>query len=154
MNDLTGKQTDRLDFVHNTIHEMLCALAGREIEEDVSVIAEISDLAEEYICNKLGLMTDQEFAPYVEDSAVSKQEPLEDKNTTMLSRYLMTRKVIAKRGDRIVAISHLLSLLKHCGDDTIPVSPSALASCADMIDSELCGILEGLDDFIFPTEKP
>lgn len=70
----------------------------------------------------------------------------------MLKRYLMTRKTIAKRADRISALSHLLSLLKHCGDDTVPVSPTALADCADLIESELCGILECLDDFIFPTD--
>jgi hypothetical protein len=52
----------------NAIHNLLCALAGRDIEWDISVIAEISDLAEEHICDKLGLMTDLEFAPYVEDS--------------------------------------------------------------------------------------
>ena len=67
MSDLTDKEVDRLDFVHNAIHDLLCALAGREIEWDISVIAEISDLAEEHICDKLGLMSDREFAPYVED---------------------------------------------------------------------------------------
>ena len=73
-------------------------------------------------------------------------------DANMLRRYLETRKVIAKRTDRISSISHLLSLLKHCGDDTVPVSPSALANCAGQIESELCGILEDLDDFIFPTD--
>lgn len=74
MNDLTSKEVDRLDFVHSTVHQMLCALAGQDIEEEIGVIAEISDLAEEHICNKLGLMTDREFAPYVEDSTDSKKE--------------------------------------------------------------------------------
>jgi len=73
MSDLTDKETDRLDFVHNTIHSTLCTLAGREIEWDISVIAEISDLAEEHICDKLGLMSDREFAPYVEDPPDRKQ---------------------------------------------------------------------------------
>ena len=73
MKDLTDKEVDRLDFVHNTIHNLLCALAGRDIEWDISVIAEISDLAEEHICDKLGLMTDREFAPYVEDPPDSKE---------------------------------------------------------------------------------
>ncbi len=70
----------------------------------------------------------------------------------MLRRYLDTRKVIGKKADRIIGVAHLLSLLKHCGDDTVPVSPSALADCADLIDSEICSILEYLDDFIFPTD--
>ena len=69
-----------------------------------------------------------------------------------LDAYLDTRKVIGKKADRIVAVTHVLSLMKHCGDDTVPVSPAALANCADLIDSELCSILEYLDDFIFPTD--
>jgi len=81
-----------------------------------------------------------------------KRRPLEGVSKYMLRRYLETRKVIAIRADRISAVSHLLSLLKHCGDDTVPVSPAALANCADQIESELCGILEDLDDFIFPTD--
>ena len=67
MDDLTDKEVDRLDFVHSTIHQMLCTLAGQDIEEDIGVIAEISDLAEEHICDKLGLMSDREFAPHVTD---------------------------------------------------------------------------------------
>lgn len=70
----------------------------------------------------------------------------------MLRRYLETRKDIAKRADRISAIAHLMGLLRHCGDDTVPVSPTALANCANLIDSEICSILEYLDDFIFPTD--
>ena len=82
----------------------------------------------------------------------TKKSPVKGIDAKMLQRYLTTRKVIAMRADRIIAVSHLLSLLKHCGDDTIPVSPSALANCADLIDSEVCGILESLDFFIFPTD--
>ena len=67
MRDLTTKETERLDFVHNSVHGMLCEVAGQDIEEDIAVVSEISDLAEEYICNKLQLMTDYEFAPYVSD---------------------------------------------------------------------------------------
>jgi len=81
-----------------------------------------------------------------------KKRPVTGIDAKMLRRYLETRKTIAKKADRIIAVSHLLSLLKHCGDDTVPVSPSALANCADLIDSELCGIIECLDDFIFPTD--
>ena len=73
-------------------------------------------------------------------------------DSNMLRRYLETRKVVAKRTEKISSISHLLSLLKHCSEDTVPVSPTALANCADQIESELCGILENLDDFIFPTD--
>jgi hypothetical protein len=70
----------------------------------------------------------------------------------MLRRYLETRKDIAKRSDRISALAHLMGLLRHCGDDTVPVSPHALAVTAQMIDSDTCGIVESLDDFIFLTD--
>jgi hypothetical protein len=65
--ELTRAELDRLDFVHNTIHQMLCDLAGREIEWDMEPIGEISDIAEELICNQLKLMTEQEFAPFLEE---------------------------------------------------------------------------------------
>jgi len=81
-----------------------------------------------------------------------KKNPVKGIDAKMLTRYLMTRKSISKKADRIITVAHLLTLLKHCGDDTVPVSPSALADCADLIGSEVCGILESLDDFIFITD--
>ena len=81
-----------------------------------------------------------------------KKTPVKGIDAKMLRRYLETRKTIAKKANRIIAVAHLLSLMKHCGDDTVPVSPTALADCADLIDSEICSILEYLDDFIFPTD--
>ena len=65
-----------------------------------------------------------------------KKSPVKGIDARMLRRYLDTRKVIGKKADRIVAVTHLLGLLKHCGDDTVPVSPTALANCADLIDGE------------------
>lgn len=64
--ELTDDEIQRLDYVHNSIHHLLCNLAGQEIEWDISVIEEISDLAEEHICGKLKLMTPKEYAPYIE----------------------------------------------------------------------------------------
>jgi hypothetical protein len=81
-----------------------------------------------------------------------KGSPVKGIDARMLRRYLDTRKTIAKKADRIVAVAHLLNLMKNCPDDTVPVSPSALANCAGLIESELCSILEYLDDFIFPTD--
>lgn len=56
---------DRLDFVHNTIHQMICCLAGQEVEWDMEVIGEISDQVEELVCGRLKLMPDHQFAPYL-----------------------------------------------------------------------------------------
>ncbi len=66
-----------------------------------------------------------------------------------LRRYLETRKAIAKRADRIGNLTYILSLLEHCDQDTIPVSPQVLASLADQINSDICGIVECLDEFIY-----
>lgn len=63
---MTDKQIARLDFVHRQIYELLCHLAGRAIPWDMEVIGEMSDVAEEHICGKLGAMTPKEFAPYDE----------------------------------------------------------------------------------------
>ena len=42
----------------------------------------------------------------------------------------------------------MLSLFEFCGDDTVPVSTPTLVSLADMINSDICKIVEILDDFI------
>ena len=63
--ELSRQEMDRLDFVHNTIHQMICQLAGQEVEWDVEVIGEISDLVEELVCRRLKLMSDRQFAPYL-----------------------------------------------------------------------------------------
>lgn len=81
-----------------------------------------------------------------------KKIPFKGINADMLRRYLDMRDAIAEKAERIIALSHVLSLLKHCPDDTVPMSPSALASCAEMINSDLCDIVDALDDFIFPTD--
>lgn len=70
----------------------------------------------------------------------------------VLERYLETRKVIAGHAERVVTLSHLLGLLRHCAADSVEVSPSALAAVADLIDSDICSIQETLDDFIYPVE--
>ncbi len=66
-----------------------------------------------------------------------------------LHRYLKARKVIGERADRILNISRMFSLVKHCGDDTLPISTHALAFFFDMINSDVCKIIESLDDFIY-----
>lgn len=66
MDSLTPKQMERLDLVDNTIHQMLCDLAGCDIEWHTEYIYEIAELAEELICNKLKLMTEMAFRPYLE----------------------------------------------------------------------------------------
>jgi hypothetical protein len=67
----------------------------------------------------------------------------------VLESYVEMRKAVTKHVDRIVAITSLLMLLKHCGDDLIKVSPMALSELADQIDSDACAIQDLLDDFIF-----
>ena len=67
----------------------------------------------------------------------------------VLAKYLEARQAVTKHADRIVAVTHLLGLLRNCPDDTIEVSPMALAVVADLVDSDICGIQEQLDEFIF-----
>lgn len=64
--ELTPRQMEQLDEVDNACHQLLCTLAGQEVEWDMAHIGEIADVFEDIICNELGLMTDMEFRPYVE----------------------------------------------------------------------------------------
>jgi hypothetical protein len=76
---------------------------------------------------------------------------LEKIDKEVLERYVETRNTIAKRSDRIVALSHMLNLLRHC-DGEIEVDPSSLAVVGDLVDSDICSILEMLDAFIYVVE--
>lgn len=62
---LSNAEIDRLDFLHNRIHEMVEDVVGKELVWDMELIGEISDVVEDYVV-KNNIMTAQEFAPYVE----------------------------------------------------------------------------------------
>lgn len=64
--ELTDAEIQRLDDNHNCIHQMLCSLAATEVPWDMEFIAAIEDIAEEFICDRLELMTAMEFSPYVD----------------------------------------------------------------------------------------
>ena len=69
----------------------------------------------------------------------------------VLQKYVSMRKEVTKRVDRVVAVAHLLGLLKGC-DGTVEVDSSALAVVGEMIGGEVCQIQELLDDFIYLVE--
>lgn len=64
--ELTKADSERLDGMHNQIHSLVCSLAGREVEWNMELIWAISDLIQDHVCGKLGIMTEQEFAPYID----------------------------------------------------------------------------------------
>ena len=66
-----------------------------------------------------------------------------------LRRYIIARKEISQRTQRIICIAHCFNLLKHCSKDVIPVCPHVIAELGDQIDREVCGILKELDGFIY-----
>lgn len=61
----TPRQTEQQDAVDNLCHRLLCDLAGQELEWDVEHYGEVRDAAQEVIVDKLGLMTEMDFYPYV-----------------------------------------------------------------------------------------
>jgi hypothetical protein len=69
-----------------------------------------------------------------------------------LRRYVETRVAVTKRVDRVVAVMHLLGLLKYCACDAVEVSPMALAVVADLVDADVTSIQELLDDWLYQGE--
>jgi hypothetical protein len=63
--ELTVKQTNRQDLVDNTIQALLQDLTGQDIGWDIAVISDIRDEIENQVVNKLELMTEMEFYPYL-----------------------------------------------------------------------------------------
>ena len=69
----------------------------------------------------------------------------------VLEKCVEARREVTQRVDRVVALAHLLSLLRGC-DGMIRVDAGALGRIGDMISDEVCGIQEVLDGFICVTE--
>lgn len=80
---------------------------------------------------------------------MKKNNQYEGIELNLLRRYLKTRTVIDEKADEIANVSRMLTLLKYCGDDTVSVSPHALAYFFEMINYDICKIIESLDNFIY-----
>ena len=65
--EFTNAEIEHIDFVHNEIHDLINRLnpKGTEVEWDMEVIGQISDIIEEYFVSKK-ICTDMEFCPYRE----------------------------------------------------------------------------------------
>ena len=67
--ELTEAQLERQDWVDNCCHGFLqemAALAGKDIEWDMEHLGEVRLVAQEIVVDKLKLMTEMEFYPYIE----------------------------------------------------------------------------------------
>lgn len=58
-------------MVDNLCHQLLCQLAGKDLEWDIEHIGDLADVAEEVICDRLKLCSRMDFRPYV-DMAVKR----------------------------------------------------------------------------------
>lgn len=67
--ELTRAQLRRQDEVDNAILELARSLApeGAAVEWDAEMIYSIRDKLEYWLCERLGVMSDMEFYPYLED---------------------------------------------------------------------------------------
>jgi hypothetical protein len=63
--ELTKEQLDRQDFVEGVIHAALEELADRELEHDMSLIAEVRDVISAEFAER-GIMTEMDFYPFFE----------------------------------------------------------------------------------------
>jgi hypothetical protein len=63
------------------------------------------------------------------------KKPITGMDPNALQGYLKARICIARHADRIVAVTHLMSLLRHF-DGVVEVSTDALAAVADLIDQD------------------
>lgn len=68
--ELTDVQGGQQDFVDDEIMNLICRLANKqegEIEWDMELISIVREAVQEVICDRLKLMTEMEFYPYIED---------------------------------------------------------------------------------------
>ncbi len=62
---LTNFQISRQDYVDNKIHELIEKLSDVDIRWDIEDIGAVRDVLQHIIVNKLELMTEQEFYPFI-----------------------------------------------------------------------------------------
>jgi hypothetical protein len=65
--ELTQAQNDQQDFVDNNIHGLLVGITGKELEWDMELISIVREAVQEVVCDRLNLMTEMEFYPYIAD---------------------------------------------------------------------------------------
>ncbi|MDD3428097.1 MAG: hypothetical protein PHR42_04095, partial [Caldisericia bacterium] len=65
--ELTAKQIGQQDFIDNNIYGLLVGVSEKEIEWDMELISIVREVVQEIICDRLKLMTEMEFYPYIED---------------------------------------------------------------------------------------
>lgn len=66
---LTDTQIERQDFVDNAIHKLLNDLSpdGMVVEWDITHIHVVSDAIQEILVNRLHVMTEMDFYPYLKE---------------------------------------------------------------------------------------
>ena len=79
---------------------------------------------------------------------MNKKLKVEGIDTQILHRYWEARNKIDKKADRISNVSHMLRLMRYCHEDAVPVDPHALYFFGEMINVDICNIIESLNDFI------
>ena len=65
--ELTKAQQEQQDFVDNNVFGLLVGLTGKELEWDVEHISAVREAVQEVICDRLKLMTEMEFYPYIDE---------------------------------------------------------------------------------------
>jgi hypothetical protein len=57
----------QVDSVHNLCYSTICELAGQSVPWDIEWIGWLSDKLQEIICERLKLMTEEEFYPSIRE---------------------------------------------------------------------------------------
>ncbi|MFA5376705.1 MAG: hypothetical protein WC455_13235 [Dehalococcoidia bacterium] len=68
--ELTDAQLGQQDFVDDEIQSLICRLANKEegeLEWDIELISIVREAVQEVVCDRLNLMTEMEFYPYIAD---------------------------------------------------------------------------------------
>lgn len=69
MGELTDEQIERQDLVDNAIYQLMQSLnpTDKEIEWNIEMIADIRDVASEWMVERLNIADEQIFYPYVDE---------------------------------------------------------------------------------------
>lgn len=122
--ELTPSQIDRQDCVESSIEEMLRELSGKEIEHDMELIDIVREAVQEVIVDRLHLMTEMEFYPYMQEDEVITVD-VSDVNWELLRKQkLHLLEILSDKNSSITAehcasIEGIVNLLDAMQDNVV-----------------------------------
>lgn len=122
--ELTAKQIGQQDFIDSNIYGLLVGVSEKEIEWDMELISIVREAVQEVICDRLKLMTEMEFYPYIEHEEAITVDVSEVDWELLRKQKLHLLEILSDENSNVTAEHHasiegIVSLLDSIQDGVV-----------------------------------